>query len=221
MFTHLFEYLDRLYDLPGAGLFRYITFRAGAAIILSLLITMVFGAGIIRRLQRLQIGESVRDLGLKGQKEKEGTPTMGGLIIILAILVPSLLLSRLDNVYIQLMLLSTVWMGVIGFIDDYIKVFKKNKAGLKGIFKVIGQIGLGLIVGAIMLMNDQVTVRMTLEEAQTGGYEITQFFNSETTTTDQVQAVAAAVSITAPLFLLVMAFQKQIVSGLTAGAVKG
>ncbi|MEZ5029947.1 MAG: hypothetical protein R2787_00970 [Saprospiraceae bacterium] len=187
MFTHLFEYLDRLYDLPGAGLFRYITFRAGAAIILSLLITMVFGAGIIRRLQRLQIGESVRDLGLKGQKEKEGTPTMGGLIIILAILVPSLLLSRLDNVYIQLMLLSTVWMGVIGFIDDYIKVFKKNKAGLKGIFKVIGQIGLGLIVGAIMLMNDQVTVRMTLEEAQTGGYEITQFFNSYDPDTDSVK----------------------------------
>lgn len=187
MFTHLFDYLDKLYDLPGAGLFRYITFRAGAAIILSLLISMVFGAGIIRKLRKLQIGESVRELGLAGQKEKEGTPTMGGLIIILAVMLPCLLLSRLDNVYIQLMLLSTVWMGVIGFIDDYIKVFKKNKAGLKGIFKVIGQVGLGLIVGLIMLMNDQVTVRMTLEEAQAEGYEITQFFNTYDANTDSVK----------------------------------
>jgi phospho-N-acetylmuramoyl-pentapeptide-transferase len=172
MLTHLAEFLQQFYHLPGGGLFGYITFRAAAAIILSLIISMLFGSRIIRYLQRLQIGEKVRDLGLAGQKEKEGTPTMGGLIIILAILAPCLLLARLDNVYILLMILSTIWMAAIGFIDDYIKVFKKNKEGLKAKFKIIGQVGLGLIVGLVMLYSDDVTVRMPLAEAEAGGHEI-------------------------------------------------
>jgi phospho-N-acetylmuramoyl-pentapeptide-transferase len=186
MLTHLFEYLDRLLDIPGSGLFRYITFRAGGAIILSLLISMVFGAGIIRKLKRLQIGETVRDLGLTGQKEKEGTPTMGGIIIVLAIVIPCLLLARLDNIYIQLMLLSTIWMAVIGFMDDYIKVFKKNKEGLKAIFKIIGQVGLGLIVGLVMLYHEDVTVRMPIEEAEKGGYTIVETYKVYDSSTDAV-----------------------------------
>jgi len=186
MLTHLFDYLDRLWDIPGSGLFRFITFRAGGAIIISLLISMVFGAGIIRKLRRLQIGETVRDLGLQGQKEKEGTPTMGGIIIVLAVLIPCLLLARLDNVYIQLMLLSTVWMAAIGFMDDYIKVFKKNKEGLKAIFKIIGQVGLGLIVGLVMLFHEDVTVRMTREEAVQGGYRITEAYSAYEPSTDGV-----------------------------------
>lgn len=185
MLTHLLEYLDKLFDLPGSGLFRYITFRAGGAIILSLLISLVFGAGIIRKLRKLQIGESVRDLGLQGQKEKEGTPTMGGIIIVLAVVIPCLLLARLDNVYIQLMLLSTIWMAVIGFMDDYIKVFRKNKDGLKAIFKIVGQVGLGLIVGVIMLYHDGVTVRLPLEEAEKAGFSIVkvvQVYDSDSDT---------------------------------------
>lgn len=186
MLTHLFDYLDSLWDIPGSGLFRFITFRAGGAIIISLLISMVFGAGIIRKLRRLQIGETVRDLGLQGQKEKEGTPTMGGIIIVLAVLIPCLLLARLDNVYIQLMLLSTVWMAAIGFMDDYIKVFKKNKEGLKAIFKIIGQVGLGLIVGLVMLFHEDVTVRMTREEAVKGGYRIMEAYSAYEPSTDGV-----------------------------------
>ena len=146
MLYHLFEYLDRNYDLVGTGLFRYITFRSGAAIILSLIISMAIGKRIISSLTRLQIGESVRNLGLAGEKTKAGTPTMGGIIIILSIVIPTLLLARLDNIYIILLLVSTLWMATIGFIDDYIKVFRKDKAGLKGVFKVLGQIGLGIIV---------------------------------------------------------------------------
>ncbi len=186
MLTHLFDYLDRILDIPGSGLFRYITFRAGGAIILSLLISMVFGAGIIRKLRRLQIGETVRDLGLTGQKEKEGTPTMGGIIIVFAIVIPCLLLARLDNIYIQLMLLSTVWMAVIGFMDDYIKVFKKNKEGLKAVFKIIGQVGLGLIVGLVMLYNEDVTVRMPIEEAEKGGYTIVETYHVYDSSSDSV-----------------------------------
>ena len=172
MLYHLFEYLDREFDLPGAGLFRFISFRAGVAIMLSLIISLLLGNRIIRSLKRLQIGESVRDLGLEGQKQKEGTPTMGGLIILLAILVPCLLLARLDNVYIILMVLTTVWMGVIGFIDDYIKVFRKNKQGLKAKFKLFGQIVLGLIVGLTMLFHQDIVVRFTPEEAARNGYEV-------------------------------------------------
>lgn len=172
MLYHFFEYLQSQIDLPGSGLFRFITFRASIAILLSLIISIVFGQRIINYLRRKQVGETIRDLGLEGQNQKQGTPTMGGIIIILAILIPCLLLARLDNIYIQIMLLSTIWMAVIGFIDDYIKVFKKNKAGLKGRFKVMGQIGLGLIVALTMLMHEDVNVRVTLEEAYKKGYRI-------------------------------------------------
>ena len=158
MFFHLFQYLEEL-NFPGAGIFQYITFRSACAIILSLVIATVGGKKIIRMLQRQQIGEEIRDLGLAGQMEKKGTPTMGGVIILLAILVPLLLFARLDNIYTQLMLISTVWLGIIGFADDYIKVFRKHKEGLKGRFKVIGQVGLGLIVGLTLYMSDDAVIR--------------------------------------------------------------
>jgi len=176
MLYHLFEYLEKYYDLTGAGLFKFITFRASMAIILSLVISTIFGKRIIDYLRKLQVGESVRDLGLDGQKEKEGTPTMGGVIIVLAILIPTLLLGRLDNIYVQIMLLSTVWMFLIGFTDDYIKVFRKNKDGLAGKFKVLGQVGLGLLIALVMLNNDKVVIRVPLEIAQTEKYEIIDSF---------------------------------------------
>ncbi len=159
MFYYLFDWLDKNYDFPGAGVFQYISFRAAMAIFVSLIITMVFGKRIIRLLHRMQVGETVRDLGLDGQKQKEGTPTMGGLIILSAILIPTLLFARLSNVYIILMLISTVWLGLIGFLDDYIKVFKKNKEGLHGKFKIVGQVGIGLIVGCVLYFNHNVTVK--------------------------------------------------------------
>ncbi|SDG68708.1 phospho-N-acetylmuramoyl-pentapeptide-transferase [Psychroflexus sediminis] len=159
MLYYLFEFLENNYDLPGTRLFQYISFRAASAIILSLLISTIFGKRIIVFLQRKQIGESVRELGLEGQKEKAGTPTMGGLIIIFSTLIPVLLLSQLDNIYIILLIVTTIWMGAIGFIDDYIKIFKKNKEGLKGKFKVVGQVGLGIFVGAVMYFHPDVTVR--------------------------------------------------------------
>lgn len=166
MLIELIDWLNEIFGkIPGAGLLNYISFRAGIAMILSLIISMIFGRRIIQKLKKMQVGESVRELGLDGQKEKEGTPTMGGLIIILAILVPSLLMAKLDNIYIILMLISTVWMGFIGFLDDYIKVFKKNKDGLKGRFKLMGQLGLGVIISLTMLMNDDVVVRMSTEKA--------------------------------------------------------
>lgn len=157
MLYYLFEYLDKL-DFPGAGVFGYISFRAGMALIFSLIVSIVFGNRIINYLRRLQIGETVRDLGLQGQKEKEGTPTMGGVIILSAILLPTILFAKLDNVYVITMLIATVWLGLIGFMDDYIKVFKKNKEGLKGKFKVIGQIGVGIIVGSILYFHPDVQV---------------------------------------------------------------
>ena len=159
MLYYLFDYLDRQFDLVGAGLFQYISFRSGAAIILSLLIAVIFGKKFIRMLQRQQVGESIRDLGLEGQLEKTGTPTMGGVIIITCILIPTLLFARLDNVYVILLIISTVWMGLIGFLDDYIKVFRKNKEGLAGKFKIVGQIGLGIIVGTTLYFNEHVVVR--------------------------------------------------------------
>ncbi|MCC9136311.1 phospho-N-acetylmuramoyl-pentapeptide-transferase [Pontibacter silvestris] len=162
MLYHLFTYLDREFDVFGAGVFRYISFRAGMATLISLLIAMIFGGRLIKILQRKQVGESIRDLGLEGQMEKKGTPTMGGLIILLAILVPTLLFARLDNVYIQLMIFSTIWLGMIGFLDDYIKVFRKNKEGLAGRFKILGQIGLGLVVGLTLYFHDDVVVRQYL-----------------------------------------------------------
>ncbi len=159
MLYSLFKYLDRTYDLPGSGMFQYISFRAAMAIILALLMVIFFGLPIIRMLQRHQIGEEIRDLGLEGQLAKRGTPTMGGIIILVAILVPMLLFGRLDNVYIQLMLVSTIWLGCIGFLDDYIKVFRHHKDGLKGRFKIVGQVGLGIIVGTVMWCSDDVVVR--------------------------------------------------------------
>ncbi|OGS80874.1 MAG: phospho-N-acetylmuramoyl-pentapeptide-transferase [Flavobacteria bacterium RIFCSPLOWO2_12_FULL_31_7] len=159
MLYYIFKYLDEVYNLPGAGLFQYITFRSGMAVILSLLISTIYGKRIIGYLRNKQVGETVRELGLDGQVQKAGTPTMGGLIIILATLVPVLLLAKLDNIYIILLLVTTVWMGSIGFLDDYIKVFKKDKEGLKGRFKVIGQIGLGIIVGATLYFSPSVTIK--------------------------------------------------------------
>jgi phospho-N-acetylmuramoyl-pentapeptide-transferase len=172
MLYHLFEWLDKFYDLPGAGLFRYVSFRAGLAIIMSLVISIYFGRRIVQFLRDLQIGETVRDLGLEGQKQKQGTPTMGGIIIIMSIVIPTLLFCRLDNVYILLMLLATSWMGIVGFMDDYIKVFKKNKKGLPGIFKVVGQVTLGLVVALVLLKSDDVVVRMDRQTAEINHYEI-------------------------------------------------
>ncbi|MFA9211396.1 MAG: phospho-N-acetylmuramoyl-pentapeptide-transferase [Moraxellaceae bacterium] len=157
MLTYIFDYLEQL-DFPGAGLFHYISFRASMALITSLIISIVFGKRLILLLRKQQIGETVRDLGLSGQIEKQGTPTMGGLIILAAILIPTLLFAKLHNVYVITMILATVWLGAIGFIDDYIKVFKKNKEGLKGRFKVVGQIGVGIIVGSIMYFHPDVQV---------------------------------------------------------------
>lgn len=167
MLIQLLEWFrDNVWDFPGAGLVNYITFRAGLATILSLIISMIFGGRIIRYLKRLQVGETVRDLGLHGQKAKEGTPTMGGVIIIMAILIPCLLVCRLNNIYVILMIVSTLWMGAIGFMDDYIKVFRKDKEGLKGRFKILGQVGLGLIIALTMLFNDQIVVRMDVSTAR-------------------------------------------------------
>jgi phospho-N-acetylmuramoyl-pentapeptide-transferase len=159
MLYYLFEYLQSAYDFPGAGLFQYISFRAAMAVITSLLVSLVFGGKIIRFIQRKQIGEEVRTLGLAGEESKKGTPTMGGLIILGAILIPTLLFTKLDNIYIQIMLVSTVWLGAIGLIDDYIKVFKKDKEGLAGRFKVLGQIGIGLIVGIVMVFHSDIVVK--------------------------------------------------------------
>ena len=168
MLYHLFKYLDEAYDLPGSGMFQYISFRAAAAIILSLLIVIIFGRRIIDFLRRKQIGEEIRDLGLQGQLQKKGTPTMGGVIILVAILVPMLLVGKLDNIYVQLMLVSTVWLGFIGGLDDYIKVFRHRKEGLKGRFKVVGQVGLGIIVGTTMWLSPDIVVReKTTQPVQT------------------------------------------------------
>ncbi len=166
MLYYLFEYLENEFSLTGASVFRYITFRAAAAFMLSLLITMIFGKKIIDFLRAKQIGESIRDLGLEGQVQKAGTPTMGGVIIILGTLIPVLLLARLDNIYIIILIITTVWMGLIGFADDYIKVFRKNKDGLQGKFKVLGQVGLGLIVGGMLYFHPDVTIKEQLPESQ-------------------------------------------------------
>ena len=159
MLYYLFEYLDKTLNIPGAGVFQYITFRAFAAIITSLGIAAIWGKSVIYRLQRLQIGEEIRDLGLEGQMAKKGTPTMGGFIILLSLLIPTLLFSKITNVYIVLLVTSAIWLGAVGFADDYIKVFKKNKDGLSGKFKIIGQIGLGIIVGLTMYFNQHIKVR--------------------------------------------------------------
>jgi len=160
MLYYLFEYLDKL-NFPGAGMFQYISFRSGMAIIFSLLIALIYGKKVIRLLQRMQIGEEVRDLGLEGQMQKKGTPTMGGIIILGSIVIPVLLFAKRHNIYIILMLITTVWLGTIGFIDDYIKVFKKDKKGLAGRFKIMGQIGLGLIVGLTLYFSEDAVIRDT------------------------------------------------------------
>ena len=163
MLYTLFDFLDRMYDLPGASLFRFLSFRAALATVISLLIGIVFGKSVIDFLKRKQIGETIRDLGLEGQTQKAGTPTMGGLIIIGSTLIPVLLFADLTNIYIQLLLLSTLWMGVIGFIDDYIKKFKNDKDGLKGKFKVLGQVILGGVVGAVLYFHPHVTLKKEVE----------------------------------------------------------
>lgn len=164
MLYYLFEYLNAHYDFPGLRLFQYITFRTSLAIILSLIITTVYGRRLINYLHKMQVGETVRNLGLEGQMQKQGTPTMGGIIILLGILVPTILLANLTNVYVLLMIVTTVWMGTVGFVDDYIKVFKKNKEGLAGRFKIVGQVVLALIIGWTMYFNPNIVVRKTVDE---------------------------------------------------------
>jgi phospho-N-acetylmuramoyl-pentapeptide-transferase len=179
MLYYLFEYLENEYQFPGASLFQFLTFRAGMSVLLSLVLATVYGKRIIRLLQRKQVGETVRDLGLEGQQEKAGTPTMGGIIIIFATLIPVLLFARLDNIYVILLIVTMLWMGVIGFIDDYIKIFKKNKEGLKGRFKVLGQVVLGLIVGATLYFHPDVTVREKNYSVITANYQLEQVQGSE------------------------------------------
>lgn len=186
MLYYLFNYLDREFDLVGAGVFQYISFRAGMAVLLSLLITITFGERLINMLRNKQVGESIRDLGLEGQMAKKGTPTMGGLIIIAAIVIPTLLFAKLENVYVILLLITTLGLGAIGFLDDYIKVFKKNKEGLAGKFKVVGQVGIGLLVGAVLYFNDDVVVREfnPIPETQTISVtEVPNYIDSKSTTT--------------------------------------
>jgi phospho-N-acetylmuramoyl-pentapeptide-transferase len=170
MLYYIFDYLDRIYDIPGTGVFQYISFRSAMAALTSLLITMVFGKRLINFLRKKQIGEDIRDLGLEGQMNKKGTPTMGGFIILAGIIIPTLLFAKPDNIYILLMLGSTIWLGTIGFLDDYIKVFRKEKKGLHGKFKIFGQIGLGLIVGLTLVFNDNVVIK---EKATAGSAIVT------------------------------------------------
>lgn len=183
MLYSIFRYLDEAYDIPGSGMFQYISFRSALAVILALLITIIFGRSIIRMLRRHQIGEEIRDLGLEGQLSKRGTPTMGGVLILLAVLVPTLLVGRLDNIYVQLMLVSTVWLGCIGFLDDYIKTFRHKKEGLKGRFKIVGQVGLGIIVGSVMCFSQDVVVREKID----GPVEVTYTDEAGQTVVTQVQ----------------------------------
>ena len=188
MLYYLFEYLQSAYDFPGAGLFQYISFRAAMAIITSLLVSLVFGGKIINVIRNKQIGEQVRELGLVGEESKKGTPTMGGLIILAAILIPTLLFTKLDNIYIIIMIISTLWLGAIGFIDDNIKVYKKDKEGLAGRFKILGQVGIGLIVGLVMVFHEDIMVKedvhissqteIFMDEAQKSSKTTTPFFKN-------------------------------------------
>ncbi|WP_405247338.1 phospho-N-acetylmuramoyl-pentapeptide-transferase [Cellulophaga sp. Asnod2-G02] len=179
MLYYLFEFLEDNYQIPGAGLFQFITFRAALAVLTSLLIATVYGKKIILFLQKKQIGETVRDLGLDGQKQKAGTPTMGGLIIILATLIPVLLFAKLDNIYVILLIVTTIWMGIIGFVDDYIKIFKKDKEGLKGRFKILGQVVLGLIVGATLYFHPEVTMKERSQSVITTAYTLEKVAGAE------------------------------------------
>ena len=179
MIYSLAKYLSQQFDIPGIGMFQYLSFRSGMAIIFALIIGIIFGKRIIRLLQKKQIGEDIRDLGLEGQLQKKGTPTMGGLLILLAILVPILLFGDLKNVYVILMIVSTIWLGIIGFIDDYIKVFRKKKDGLNGRFKIVGQVGLGLIVGMTMWMNNGITVRTEVPQSPQAQIAVFDDFNGD------------------------------------------
>ncbi len=174
MLYYLFEFLEKEYQMPGASLFGFITFRAALAVITSLIIATIFGKKIIRILQRKQMGETIRDLGLAGQVEKAGTPTMGGIIIIIATLVPVLLFAKLENIYVIMLIVTTLWMGIIGFIDDYLKKFKNDKAGLPGKFKVLGQVGLGIFVGSIMFFHPDVTVKREKVNLENSVESVTQ-----------------------------------------------
>ncbi|KAA8481905.1 phospho-N-acetylmuramoyl-pentapeptide-transferase [Arcticibacter tournemirensis] len=180
MLYYLFTWLDKAYDFPGAGVFQYISFRTGMSIIFSLLFTTIYGSRLIKILRAKQVGETVRNLGLEGQMQKQGTPTMGGIIILLGILIPTLLFAKLGNVYVVLMVITTIWMGVIGFVDDYIKVFKKDKEGLAGRFKIMGQVGLALIIGWTMYFHPNIVVRqqITLPTTNTSPLEVHQKGNS-------------------------------------------
>ena len=182
MLYYLFNYLDQL-DFPGAGMFKYVSFRSGLALILSLFISTAIGRRIIDQLQMLQIGETVRNLGLEGQMSKKGTPTMGGIIIIIAILIPTLLCAKLNNIYVILMLVTTVWLGALGFADDYIKVFKKNKEGMHGRFKIVGQVGLGLIVGLVLFMSPDVVIKENMEVRHDNVIEEVRYHTVETKST--------------------------------------
>ncbi len=181
MLYYLFEFLHKEFNIPGAGVFQYTSFRAAMAVLTALLIAMFFGKKIINYLRKEQLGETVRDLGLEGQKEKQGTPTMGGIIIILATIIPVLLFAKLDNIYIIILLVSTLWLGAIGFLDDYIKVFRKNKEGLAGKFKVLGQVGLGLFVGAMIYFSPDVTLKhhVHTEQGQVVGSQVVKFGEEE------------------------------------------
>lgn len=187
MLYYLFEYLENEFNVPGAGLFQFLSFRAGMAIVIALVVSIVWGDKIISSLKSLQIGESVRDLGLAGQAEKSGTPTMGGVIIVLAIIIPVLLFAKLESVYIQLLLIATLWMASVGAIDDYIKVFKKNKAGLHGKFKILGQVGLGLLVGSVMFWSEEVVVRVTHDAAIENDYEIISSYTDKTSDDELIE----------------------------------
>lgn len=167
MLYYLFHWLDQNYDFPGAGVFEYISFRAAMAAVLSLFITLVWGKPFIRMMKKKQIGETVRDLGLQGQKEKEGTPTMGGILILAAILIPTILLAKLNNIYVIIMLITSLWLGFMGFLDDYIKVFRKNKKGLEGKFKIIGQVSLGIIVGLLVAFHPDIVVKKNTSNSST------------------------------------------------------
>jgi phospho-N-acetylmuramoyl-pentapeptide-transferase len=194
MLYYLFEYLHKM-DVPGTGVFQYITFRSAMALLLSLLLSTIYGKRIINYLQQQQVGETVRELGLAGQKEKAGTPTMGGIIIILATLVPVLLFAKLQNIYIILLIVTTIWMGTIGFIDDYIKVFKKDKQGLKGIFKVFGQVGLGIIVGSVLYFSPSVTIRTDIANS-----DVVRNLTENTTTISQEPKEEKSTATTIPFF---------------------
>jgi len=195
MLYHLFNYLDAAYDIPGAGLFRYLSFRAAMAIILSLVIGLLFGKRLIAILHKKQVGETVRDLGLEGQIQKQGTPTMGGLIIIASIVIPTLLFADLRSIYIQLMLVSTLWLGAIGFLDDYIKVFQKNKKGLAGKFKVIGQVGIGILVGSALYFHPDVRIKEKADKQFNQNIEVISEQESSTNGTDWVSVKSTRTTI--------------------------